>query len=469
VAITGTAQGATPFLGTISATIGGANLGSVTATVAPQAGSHTRPFAATFVANWLARTGKLSNGQVTVPVYFLYAAQANTVALMFRFMDGSSVTTSAVITTPAYRDPCGRLSNPTMQQNRTATADIGFDYFVLKNFCSVDTPAIIDTDAAPRWVSTANVATQSSAFFRNGFYASNGGSGINRIELDGTVTPLADFSALGVTFTGHHNIDPGRDGLIVDVNTSTQTESVDIEFDARTGAIRNRWDLADIIGAAMRAGGDDPSGFVFPAGTDWFHNNATTYNKVDNTLIVSSRENFVIAVDYDAPADGSVRKIHWILGDPTKHWAQYASLRKYALTLPNGASPPIGQHAVSIDHLGNLLLFNDGYGSAVQQPPGMTRPYSISQSFRIDPIARTATEVFNFTLSSKYSYICGSIYEGYPGHYLIDYADEQAGNTELIGLGAGKRQVFDIDYPTSNYCAAGWNASPIKGHTLLFQ
>ena len=52
----------------------------------------------------------------------------------------------------------------------------------------------------------------------------------------------------------------------------------------------------------MLAGGDDPSGFVYPVGTDWFHNNATTYNKADNTLIVSSRENFVIAVDYDTPA-----------------------------------------------------------------------------------------------------------------------------------------------------------------------
>jgi len=147
------------------------------------------------------------------------------------------VTTSAAITAPAYNDPCGRVDNPTVQQNRSTTADIGFDYFVLKNFCSADTPLIVDTDAALRWVSVAHVATPASVFFRGSFYASNGSSGINRIDLDGTVTPLADFSATGVTFTGHHNIDPGRDGLIVDVNTTTETESVNIEFDPKTGAI----------------------------------------------------------------------------------------------------------------------------------------------------------------------------------------------------------------------------------------
>ncbi len=69
VTITGVAQGATPFIGTISAAIGGAKLGSVTSTVVPQSGSHTRPFAVSFAAGWLARTGKLSGGQVNIPAF----------------------------------------------------------------------------------------------------------------------------------------------------------------------------------------------------------------------------------------------------------------------------------------------------------------------------------------------------------------------------------------------------------------
>ena len=67
-------------------------------------------------------------------------------------------------------------------------------------------------------------------------------------------------------------------------------------------------------------------------GQDWFHNNAVTYRASDDSLIVSSRENFVIALDYQSGA------IKWILGDSTKAWYQYPSLRQYALTVPAGRS-----------------------------------------------------------------------------------------------------------------------------------
>ena len=94
----------------------------------------------------------------------------------------------------------------------------------------------------------------------------------------------------------------------------------------------------------MRAGGDDPSQFVYPAPNDWFHNNSVAYNRADDSLIVSSRENFLICLDYETGA------IKWILGDPTKKWHQFPSLRRYALTLAPGSLPPIGQHA-TLGHL----------------------------------------------------------------------------------------------------------------------
>ena len=153
--------------------------------------------------------------------------------------------------------------------------------------------------------------------------------------------------------------------MILDVDTVDQTESVNLEVDAAGNVLRT-WNLADIISAAMIAGGDDPSQFVYPAPTDWFHNNATTYRSSDDSLIVSSRENFVIALDYDS---GNIK---WILGDPTKHWHQFPSLRAFALTLAPGTLPPIGEHALSMSG-DQLLLFDNGTGSNFQQPPGETR------------------------------------------------------------------------------------------------
>ena len=93
----------------------------------------------------------------------------------------------------------------------------------------------------------------------------------------------------------------------MDADTTTHYNSVNIEVDA-SGRVLKTWNMAHIIGAAMIAGGDDPSRFVYPTPTDWFHLNGVTYNRADDSLIVSSRENFLICLDYETTA------IKWIPG-----------------------------------------------------------------------------------------------------------------------------------------------------------
>ena len=88
---------------------------------------------------------------------------------------------------------------------------------------------------------------------------------------------LADYSSLGIV-NFHHNIDRGKVGIILDANTTTYYNSVNIEVDA-SGRVLKTWNMANIISAAMRAGGDDPSQFVYPTPTDWFHINGVTYNQ----------------------------------------------------------------------------------------------------------------------------------------------------------------------------------------------
>ena len=136
------------------------------------------------------------------------------------------------------------------------------------------------------------------------------------------LSPLVgDYSSLGIV-NFHHNIDRGKVGIILDADTTTYYNSMVIEVDA-SGRVLKQWNLANIISAAMIAGGDDPSQFVYPTPTDWFHLNGVTYNRADDTLIVSSRENFLICIDYETNG------IRWILGDPTKKWYQFPSLRKF--------------------------------------------------------------------------------------------------------------------------------------------
>jgi hypothetical protein len=366
----------------------------------------------------------------------------------------------------------------------------------LKDYCSANGPAIVDTDGNLRWVGDAGASSGATAFFGNAFYFSDGQTGIDRMDItNGRVTKVGDYASIGVTFTGHHNIDPGKTGLIVDVNTTTQTEATDIEINPTTGAVVNEWDLGAILSAAMTAGGDNPANFVLGTSADWFHNNAVAYNPADNTLIVSSRENFVIAVDYDPPASGQ-RKIHWILGDTTKAWHSYPSLDKYVLTLANGSTlPPIGQHAVSIDHLGNLLLFDDGLGSLTLNPAGASRSYSAARAYKINTSTMTATETYTYTASSGanlFSPICGSVYD-VGGNYLVDFttanfaaaAAVQANQSTnavvgtllapnnttanvLVGVDSGSNINFVMAIPSPTPCSTGWNSVPFAGNVFTF-
>jgi hypothetical protein len=250
------------------------------------------------------------------------------------------------------------------------------------------------------------------------------------------------------------------------VDTTTYYNSVNIEVDA-SGTVLKTWNLADIISAAMRAGGDDPSQFVHPTPTDWFHNNGVTYNRADDSIIVSSRENFLICLDYETGA------IKWILGDPTKQWYQFPSLRKFALTLPPGSLPPIGQHTPSITYDQNLLIFDNGQSSWSHFPKGEQRGYASPRKYELDLNAKTATEIWNFEAGqSIVCPYCSSIYEDAPKNYLIDYSFVNGGTTlptfaRLLGLDAAGETIFSYQYPT-NSCSKIYRALPIHLENTKF-
>jgi hypothetical protein len=354
-------------------------------------------------------------------------------------------------------------------QPRTNSTALSYDYiFIGSGGCGNNAPVIIDTDGALRWVTPLDIPNAlfaSSLFINNAVYETQG-STLNRVNLDGVTEVVADYSSRGVV-NFHHNIDPGKTGMLLEADTTTYYESVIMEVDF-SGALLKTWNLADIISAAMRAGGDDPSQFVFPTPTDWFHNNAAYYNRADDSLIVSSRENFVIVLDYNTGA------IKWILGDPTKHWYQFPSLRQFALTLAPGSLPPIGEHAVSVTHDLDLLLFDNGFPSGFQQPIGDSRTFSSARKYQINLDTKVATEVWNYENNQiVYTPICSSVYEDAPLNYLIDYAFAHSsfitgqGFAELLGLDRAGNRIFWYKYGTQ-FCNTAYNSRPIHLENTKF-
>jgi arylsulfate sulfotransferase len=455
-------EGPTPFISFVNATVSDvAHFRFAQFQIQPKAGSATRPIKVLYARAYLEARGYFDpqNGNLTIPVFGLYAGRPNRVIIDLRFSIPFRRSTgfAVTITTPAYDG--GTYSNPTVIQSRLPGTTLSYDFILLKNSADPITPIIIDTDAELRWVGTAGVASFVSGVFDNAFYLTSGTS-LLRTEFDGVTTPVADYSGIGVTGF-HHNIDPGREGMILDVDTVNQTESVNIEVDAAGNVLRT-WELADIIRAAMIAGGDDPSLFVYPAPTDWFHNNACTYRSSDDSLIVSSRENFVIALDYDS---GNIK---WILGDPTKHWHEFPSLRAFALALTPGTLPPIGEHALSMSG-DQLLLFDNGTDSNFQQPPGEQRTYSAPRKYQIDLGAFEATETWHYYADpSVYSAFCSSVYEDAPDNYVIDYTLGNNTFTGIVGLDASGNVAFNYHYVLEN-CGTAWNAIQIHWEDVNLQ
>jgi arylsulfate sulfotransferase len=469
ITITGQNPGPTAFISQLTLTASDTTvIKSIQFSIAPKAGSVTRPLSATYAQDFLIKRGYLvpPSTDIFIPVYGLYDGFTNTVTLTYNFLDGSSKTDSTTVATVAFDDEGCGYKSPMVLQARTDSTDLSYDYIFVRSGCGDYSPVILDTDGALRWVSTMGISNAliASSLFLNGAAYETSGSTLNRVALDGTITFLGDYSTDGVV-NFHHNIEPGKTGVLLEADTNDFYESVIMEVDL-SGALLKTWNMADIISAAMTAGGDDPTQFVYPAPNDWFHNNAVTYNKADNTLIVSSRENFVIALDYSTGA------IKWIMGDTTKKWHQFPSLAQFALTLAPGSLPPIGQHSTSVAFDQDLLLFDDGFFSSFQMPPGVNRTYASPRKYQLDLTDPSsgdpgmATEVWNYEQNQTIlDPICSSVYEDAPFNYLIDYAfvggfTSPTPYAQLLGLNAAGDTIFYYQYVT-NLCDTAYNSLPI--------
>ena len=468
IAVVGSEAGVSPHIQFV--TLRSSDLADLTAIsfqIRPKVGARAKAVTARYSMRYLQsrRRADTAVNDVRLPIFGLYAGARNNVDLIVEFKDGSIRQLTQVVETPA-RSSTLVYDGVKILTARRAGDDLGFDFFYVK--AGGGTPVVIDTDGAVRWVGAGSENSFSSIFSNGEFYIGSQSSlAFKRLGLDGQVTD-GSITPMGLYKKFHHNIDSGKFGFLAEFDGSQNgtaiVESMIADIDP-TGVVRKSWDFADIVANHMRTAGDAADQFVRP-GIDWFHMNAAFYDSRDDSLIVSSRENFVIKVDYQTG------NILWILGDPTKYWYSFPSLRAKALRLSAGGLYPIGQHAVSINSAGELLLFNDGAPSFWQPagaPVGETRAYSAVSAYAVDPVAMTAREVWNFDYGrSVLSDVCSSVYESRSRSMLVSYA-VASGRTKarLVGLTAAREVAFDFEYSTTG-CDTSWNATLIDFDRLRF-
>ena len=442
------------------------NVTGVQYTIATKPGSVSKPVHVEYSIFALEARGYVAGQSITVPVFGLYAGYENQVSMEVIRGDSGTVPLQLTITTADYVDPSGIYGHPNIVTPRTPGSPLGFDFVFIKS--ALGSPIIIDTDGEIRWAFSEPSNSLSSAFAGDTFIIGDTTKPtVYQLRLDGSFFPANLPSSPYIDF--NHNIDIGAHGFLAEADAASggviSIESNVIEFqDSGSVSIRNQWDLGSILTAYMSSQGDDPTTFVRP-GVDWFHSNSAIYDARDDSVIVSSRENFVIKLDYKTGA------IIWILGDPTKYWFTFPSLRAKALTLTAGGLYPVGQHAVSITSDGLLMLFNDGLGSVNQPagaPAGETRTYSAVSAYSISEASRTAQNVWNYDAGQAiYSSVCSSAYEAADKSLLVDYAvADSFTQALLVGLDSNHDVVFEFEYPT-NGCDTSWNARPINLDNLI--
>jgi len=462
--------GMTPFVASVRlAGVDVARLSGAAFVIEPKLGATAAPVQASFDAAWLRRSNRSSvaDGTIVLPLFGLYSGWNNQVTLKLAFEDGSVQVLRLSFATTAYVDPHAVYDQPVVMKGRAPSQAIGFNYFYMKS--GYGPPVVVDTDGEIRWADIGTFNSQASLFADNGFYVVTGLT-MRRLELDGTETVIGMISSSDVDYLRFtHNMDYGKAGLLVEpdakIDGVDNLESMLTEIDA-SGQVLHEWNLAEIVSRYMTAAGDDPSTVVRP-GVDWFHLNAAFYDRRDDSILVSSRENFVMKIDY---ASGDLK---WVFGDPTKYWYQSPSLRARALTLTNDGLYPDGQHAVTITPTGELMIFDDGQPSS--NPPaggnaGEFRTFSSVATYGIDDAALTATQHWSFDYGQQIKApFCSSAAQVADGSVLISYATaDNFTHARLVGLDPQRNVVFDFQYDTTP-CDTSWNAQVIPLESMRFQ
>ena len=463
--------GATPFIAQLSYALRNFNqVERIDYRIAPRPGAHSQAAVVTMEHGWLARRAAwnpagANAGSIAFPVFGLYANHRNELTVTTTFRDGSKHVAQVALPTGPFSGPAALYGQPEIRRARGA-ASPGFDYMLIRN--GITSPVVVDTDGQLRWVGVGLGDSFSSLFGLDAFYVGDAASPLlHRMDVDGSFRSSVLSDSRYSNF--HHELAQGKNGFLaqfdVRENNLLRLESTIAEIDTG-GRVLKEWDLSRIFRDTMRAGGDDPSNFVRD-GIDWFHSNSAIYDRQDNAILVSSRENFVVKLDYDSGA------IRWILGDPAKHWyVNYPSLRALALRVTEG-NVPVGQHALSVLANRELLLFNNGLASLNQPagaPRGMNRTFSTPSRYAIDEQSRTAREVWSWEGERElYSDICSSTYEAAPNRYLVAYSVlAERTQARLIALNSAGAVAFDFAYP-STVCDTVFLARPFALNALTLR
>lgn len=396
--------------------------------------------------------------QHQVPVVGLYAGN-NTVKVTVETASGTTTTQKLAITTSTTLPKYIKSTKITVTKNDKKKMAIGDNQLTFLVRTTKESFAV-DADGAVRWYSTYYVQHMLQPI-SNGHLLM-----LTKEDQDGdTYNDLLETDYLGriyqeYTFdtkTGnseqagddktviHHDIIelPNHDLLATVSDGSKYVEDTMAVISHTTGKVKQIIDLKRILPETMYQEYQESD-----AGTvDWFHQNAVWYDKNDQSILISGRNQDMIL-----KMDLKTTKLKWIYSGKQKStWP--TKYQQFLLSPTKGTTVLGGQHGINLleDEQGDpssedILLYNNNI-NVTNGDKDTSGKYSEGVQYHIDTDKMTITETWSYGKSlgkANFTPAIGYTQKLSNGNYLIDFGWKNDATESNIIEVDGQKQVYNL-------------------------
>ncbi|MFD0896324.1 aryl-sulfate sulfotransferase [Loigolactobacillus binensis] len=407
-------------------------------------------------------TNQVNGGYSTkhqVPLVGLYSGN-NTVNLQLTYADGTTATKTLTIKTTTQLPKYLRQTKIKVTKNNKQQMVIGNNKltFIIR---TTKESFAIDADGAIRWYSTLYVQhmlqpihnghllllskkTQSALVYND------------LLETDylGRVYKEYNFSAKTSNSDGgnettvlHHDIIelPNHDLVATANDGSDYVEDTMIVISHKTGKVTKVIDLKRLLPKAMY--------LKYKAGSngdvDWFHQNAVYYDKNDQSLMISGRNQDMIM-----KLDLQTTKIKWIYSGKKKAtWPK--KYRSLLLTPTKGTTITGGQHGLNLlgdvkhDPTSENILLYDNNINVTNGNAKTSGKYSQGVQYHIDTKKMTIKQTWAYGKAlgaANFTAIIGYTQKLNRTNYLLDFGFKNKGKESNVIEVNGQQQVFNVTF-----------------------
>ncbi|GAB2026807.1 aryl-sulfate sulfotransferase [Lactovum odontotermitis] len=406
-------------------------------------------------------TNTVNGGAQTVhqlAITGLYASYDNTVKITVSYADGTTAEKTLTLTTgklPQYIEN----AEVTVTNVDKSKMEIGDNKLTILNRTTKE-PFAVDADGEVRWYLT-DYSQHTIEQWSGGHLMILSKEKQNSlvyndlIEVDvlGRIYKEFTFSSKTSATDGgeettviHHDLLELPNGNILATvsDGSVYKEDTIAEISYETGEVVKIVDFKTIFPAEFyenyEAGADKK--------VDWLHTNALNYDKNDDTILISNRNQ-----DLTMKFDGETNKIVWLYSGKAKEdWPE--DMQKYVLTPTEDTSITGGQHGLTLlsDEDGNpdsenILLFDNNI-NVTNGDKSTSGQYSQAVEYHIDMKKMTIDETWSWGKDlgkANFSMIIGYAQRQANGNTLIDFGFLSNGaESNIIEVAADGSQVFNL-------------------------